>query len=84
MAEITTISKDERDRLLDEVAKETRRWAQDERKRIEEKADFLKKVLKARAGSGKVSASNIERISKITAKSINNLLGIQVAATKKS
>jgi hypothetical protein len=74
-----TITKQERDRLLDELQQEVKFWAQQERREIERKAEFLKKVLKARAGAGKVVASNIARASKLTAISVNNLLGIVVA-----
>lgn len=84
MAEYTAIPKEERDRYLDELVQETRRWAQEERKALEKKADFLKKVLEARAGSGKVTTSNIEHTSKLTAQNINQLLGIRAAETKKS
>lgn len=73
------IKKEERDKLLDELDRETRRWTKAERKRVEAEAEFLRKVLKARAGTGKVSTSNIERVSKLTAHSINQLLGLKAA-----
>lgn len=83
MADLQTISKQERDRFLDELDRETRRWTQSERKRIEKESEFLKRVLKARAGTGKVTTSNIERTSKLTADNINQLLGVRAANKKK-
>jgi len=77
------VKKEERDRLLDELDRETRRWTQSERERIDKSAEFLRKVLKARAGTGKVSTTNIERVSKLTAKSINQLLGLKTVAEEK-
>jgi len=82
--EFQTITKQDRDKLLDELDKETRRWTQAERKRINEQADFLKRVLKARTGSGKLVTTNLDKASKLTAVNINNLLGIKAAQKKKS
>ncbi len=82
--EFQALTKQDRDKLLDELDKETRRWTQSERKRINEQADFLKRVLKARAGSGKLVTTNLDKASKLTAVSINNLLGIKAAQKKKS
>ncbi|MCA8938945.1 MAG: hypothetical protein KDB07_04020 [Planctomycetes bacterium] len=84
MAELRSISKEERDVLLDQVLQETKRWAKAERKRIDAEAEFLKRALTARAGTAKVSTANLEQASKITARSLNELFGIQVAQTTKS
>ena len=84
MAELITTSRQERDALLDQLDREVRRWTQSERKRITKESDFLKKVLKARAGAGRVSTSNIERVSKLTADNINQLLGVKAAEKKKA
>lgn len=73
------IKKEDRDKYLDELDQEVRRWTKAERERIEKEAKFLKKVLKARAGAGKVTTTNIERVSKLTAQSINSLLGLEAA-----
>lgn len=82
--EFQALTKQDRDKLLDELDQETRRWTQSERKRIEDEAAFLQRILKARAGSGKLVTTNLDFASKLTAISINNLLGIQAAQTEKT
>lgn len=81
---LRAVSKEDRDVLLDQVTRETKRWAKSERQRIDRSAEFLKRALKARAGTSKVSTANLEQTSKLTAQSLNELFGIQVAQTKKS
>ena len=84
MANIDTSTKAIRDQKLDELDKEVRYWAQEERKRIENEAAFLKRVLRSRAGSARVMADTFETASKLTAQNINQLLGAQAAEEKKA
>jgi hypothetical protein len=76
-------SKEERDKLLDELERELKTWLEEEKKRINNEASFLKRVLRARAGSAKLLTTNLDAVSKLTARSINRLLGLKAAKEKK-
>jgi hypothetical protein len=73
---IQAISREERDELLDTLDKELSYWAEEERIRIEEEADLLKQIRKAR--TNKTAEKNLDLVSKVTADNINELLGFRV------
>lgn len=73
---IRAISREERDKMLDELDQAMSYWSQEERTRIEEEAKLLKQIRKAR--TNKTAENNLDFVSKVTANNINELLGFRV------
>jgi len=75
---IQAISREERDKLLDQLGQELSHWAQEERTRITEEAALLKQIRKAR--TNKTAEKNLDFVSKVAANNINELLGFRVTS----
>jgi hypothetical protein len=75
---IQAISREERDKLLDELDQELSYWAEEERLNIRESAALLKQIRKAR--TNKTAEKNLDFVSKVTSDNINELLGFRVTA----
>lgn len=75
------IDKQSRDRMLDELLRETREWARKERERIQSEADFLRELYKARTGFSKLAESKMNYVSQLTSDSVKDLLGVEAVET---
>jgi hypothetical protein len=70
----TTKIQQDRDKRLDELQKATTEWADQETKRLENEALFLKSILKGRTGAGRLTNQNVADASKLVVDEISQFL----------
>lgn len=66
--------KADRDKRLDDLKAATDEWADNEIKRLEDEATFLKSILKGRTGAGRLANQNVADSSKLVVDEIGTFL----------
>jgi hypothetical protein len=67
-------SKEERDTRLDELADSTRKWAEEQRERLEEQVALGERILKGREGSERLAGAAVQSVSSLVVDEINDFL----------
>jgi len=67
-------TKTERDENLDTLAEEVKKWADDEVKRLDNEAKFMRAVVKGRTGSEELGSLNLFEASKVVQVEIDSFI----------
>jgi hypothetical protein len=67
-------TKEERDARLDELAKATKKWAEEETKRLTNQVALGKRILKGRTGSERLTSASVQSVSNLVVDEINSFL----------